>query len=171
MPNAFNLIHVYWKIYLNVLLIVFLKDQVGLADDFLSKVLSKHLKENLEKILSQQQFKAAGIGNNKKFTQNKLIRSDLIYWLDRAHNDIHENSFFDLMDEFVAYLNKTCYTGITSYEFHYAGGELCIYNKDHSQTIAPVNGKSVFFRSAELEHEVLLSHKPRMIITGWLKTN
>jgi SM-20-related protein len=120
---------------------------------------------------------------------------------------VYENLFFDLMDRFVAYLNSTCYTGITGYEFHYAlyetgsfykrhldqfrsnksrafsmimylnadwetkdGGELCVYHADRIQTIAPENGKCVFFRSNELEHEVLVTHKPRLSITGWLKT-
>jgi SM-20-related protein len=51
------------------------------------------------------------------------------------------------------------------------GGELCIHHTDSLQHIAPENGKIVFFKSSELEHEVLLSHKPRMSITGWLKTD
>lgn len=133
----------------------------------------------------------------------------MIYWLDRAHNDAVENDFFDLMDEFVLHLNKTCYTGITGYEFHYAlyekgsfykkhldqfrnnesrqysmimylnenweqgdGGELCIYPSGKLlQNISPENGKSVFFKSSELEHEVLITNKPRLSITGWLKIN
>jgi len=49
------------------------------------------------------------------------------------------------------------------------GGELCIYPNNIAQFITPVNGKSVFFKSNELEHEVLITHKPRMSITGWLK--
>lgn len=51
------------------------------------------------------------------------------------------------------------------------GGELCIHHEDSLQNISPVNGKSVFFKSSELEHEVLLTNKPRMSITGWLKIN
>ena len=49
------------------------------------------------------------------------------------------------------------------------GGELCIYPNSIAQLIAPMNGKSVFFKSNELEHEVLVTQKPRMSITGWLK--
>jgi SM-20-related protein len=48
------------------------------------------------------------------------------------------------------------------------GGELCIHHTDHLQMISPVNRKSVFFKSSELEHEVLVTHLPRMSITGWL---
>lgn len=186
----------------------FLESRVGLVQDFLSKTLAAQLKGNLLALYAEKQLLVAGIGNNTKLTQDKLMRSDVIYWLDRKHNDFYENSFFDLMDQFVNYLNSTCYTGITGYEFHYAlyekgsfykrhldqfqdnksraysmimylndnwqendGGELCIYHADHSQMITPVNGKCVFFKSSELEHEVLLSHQPRLSITGWLKSN
>lgn len=186
----------------------FLENKVGLVDEFLHENLSNNLKDNLKFLLSKNQLKSAGIGANSNFITNKSIRSDVIYWLDRKHNNIHENHFFDLIDDFVKYLNRTCYTGITGYEFHYAyyekgssykrhldqfkdnrsrafsmimylnvdwtpldGGQLSIYHQDDSQIISPTNGKCVFFKSSELEHEVLLSHKPRMSITGWLKTN
>lgn len=49
------------------------------------------------------------------------------------------------------------------------GGELCIYHHDREQRISPSGGKSVFFKSSEMEHEVLCTNKPRMSITGWLK--
>jgi SM-20-related protein len=51
------------------------------------------------------------------------------------------------------------------------GGQLCIHHHDRLQNISPNNGKSVFFKSSELEHEVLLSNKVRLSITGWLKIN
>lgn len=186
----------------------YLENKVGVTENFLSESLAQHLKDNLLALFSKNQMKVAGTGNNKKLIYNRQVRSDVIYWLDRKNGDQYENQFFDLIDQFVAYLNRTCYTGITGYEFHYAmyekgsfykkhidqfldnkgrafsiimylnenwqvgdGGELCIYLATGSQIIAPVNGKCVFFKSSELEHEVLLSHKPRMSITGWLKTN
>ena len=186
----------------------FIQDKVGIADDFLSKILSAHLKENLIALYANKQLLLAGTGNLTGLTHDKLTRSDKIYWLDREHNNVHENSFFELMDSFVKYLNSSCYTGITGYEFHYTlyekgsfykrhldqfrnnksreysmimylndnwqqqdGGELCVFHNDHLQTIAPQNGKCVFFKSSELEHEVLLTHQPRLSITGWLKTS
>lgn len=51
------------------------------------------------------------------------------------------------------------------------GGQLCIHHHDYLQNISPNNGKSVFFKSNELEHEVLLTNKIRLSITGWLKIN
>ena len=112
------------------------------------------------------------------------------------------------MDAFILYLNTTCYTSITSYEFHYTmyekgdffkkhldqfknndsrkfsfiiylnqnwiaadGGELLIHHQHSEQHISPQNGKSVFFKSNELPHEVLITNKSRMSITGWLKSD
>jgi SM-20-related protein len=49
------------------------------------------------------------------------------------------------------------------------GGELCIHHGDSLQCISPINRKAIFFLSGGLEHEVLLTNKPRMSITGWLK--
>lgn len=186
----------------------YLKDNVGLADNFLSEALAAHLRANLLSLLLEKQMHYAGIGNKANTVHSKSIRSDKIYWLDRNHNNEHENDFFDLMDRFVFYLNQTCYTGITGYEFHYAlyekgtfykkhldqfvnnkgraftmimylnldwklgdGGELCIYHVNRNQSIAPLNGKCVFFKSSELQHEVLLSNQPRLSITGWLKSD
>jgi SM-20-related protein len=190
----------------NCLIDSFIENKVGLAEDFLSISLAAHLKANLLALYANHQLRPAGIGNNTVVVKDKLIRNDKIYWLDRQHDNAAEQLFFELMDRFVSYLNRTCYTGITGYEFHYAlyekgsfykkhldqfqnnqsrvysiilylnadwqekdGGELVLYHADHLQTIAPVNGKCVFFKSSELEHEVLITHQPRMSITGWLK--
>lgn len=50
------------------------------------------------------------------------------------------------------------------------GGELCIHHQNkNDQIIAPIGGTCVFFQSNEMLHEVLLTHQPRMSITGWLK--
>ncbi|HMT35146.1 MAG TPA: 2OG-Fe(II) oxygenase [Chitinophagaceae bacterium] len=186
----------------------YLEHKVGIVENFLTPSLSNHLKDNLHVLYRQNQLLDAGTGNEIEVNHDKKIRSDKIFWLDRIHQNKYENDFFDLMDRFIIYLNQTCYTGITGYEFHYAlyekgsfykkhfdqfrnnkkrvysmimylnsdwqiddGGELCIYNEDDCQHISPTQGKSVFFKSDELEHEVLLANKPRMSITGWLKVD
>ena len=190
----------------NCLIDSFIEDKVGVAEGFLSVSLSAHLKENLITLFENKKLLNAGVGNDVLVNQDKLIRSDVIYWLDRKHENQYENDFFDLMDGFVAYLNRSCYTGITGYEFHYTlyepgtfykkhidqfqnngsrqysmimylnsdweiedGGELRIYHVDEEQNISPNNGKSVFFKSSDLAHEVLITNKQRMSITGWLK--
>ena len=51
------------------------------------------------------------------------------------------------------------------------GGELLIHQLDNNQKIAPTQGKTVFFKSDELVHEVLVTQNTRMSITGWLKSD
>ncbi len=183
-----------------------IKSNVGIAEHFLNKSLTQHLKENLLALHTKKLLVAAGIGNEGKLVRDKAVRSDSIYWLDRNNNNQYENEFFDRIDAFVSYLNASCYTGITGYEFHYAlyekgsfykkhkdqfqnnqnreyslisylnegwldsdGGQLLIHQEDQNQTISPTSGKTVFFKSSELEHEVLETKQVRMSITGWLK--
>jgi SM-20-related protein len=197
------------QIIFDALIDSYLANKVGIANNFFTEALADNLKNNLLNIYAADKMQAAGIGNATIINKNALIRTDKIFWLDRAHNDTHENAFFDIMDAFVIHLNSTCYTGITSYEFHYAlyekgsfykthidqfknnaqrafsmimylnnnwqsedGGELCIHHTiDDLQFISPTHGKSIFFKSSELAHEVLETHQPRLSITGWLKTN
>ncbi|PWS30341.1 2OG-Fe(II) oxygenase family protein [Pedobacter paludis] len=82
----------------DVLINSFIKDEVGIADNFLSVSLASHLKENL---------------------------------INLFNDKIHQNNSL--------------------------------------QYITPENGKSVFFKSNKLEHEVLITNTQRMSIIGWLK--
>ena len=192
----------------NDLIDAYVADKVGVSENFLSVNLSKTLKSNLIELNKANKLLAAKTGNGDDTLLSPLVRSDKIFWLDRVHQNPAENAFLDLMDAFVLYLNKTCYTGITGYEFHYAmyekgsfykkhydqfksnasrqytmifylntdwtltdGGELCVYLDGLPINITPTNGKSVFFKSSEIEHEVLLSNAQRMSITGWFKVD
>jgi SM-20-related protein len=184
----------------------YLKDKVGISEHFLSDALCEHLKDNLLLLNDHNLMKSAGIGNDGKLIFNEAIRSDIIYWLDKKHNNEHENEFFEKIDAFVSYLNQTCYTNIMSYEFHYSlyeagdfyrkhldqfsdnssrqfsmvsylnpdwktkdGGELLIHQTNNNQMVTPTQGKTIFFKSNELEHEVLMTNERRMSVTGWLK--
>ena len=184
----------------------YIENGIGIADCFISDALANNLKENLLSLNANKLLLAAGTGNAEKLVHNTAIRNDVIYWLDKKHNNAYENEFFELIEAFISYLNKECYAGITNYEFHYSlyesgsfyskhldqfqdnssrqfsmisylnenwktedGGELLIYNNGNNQKITPTQGKSVFFKSNELVHEVLVTNKRRMSITGWLK--
>ncbi|MEO6149629.1 MAG: 2OG-Fe(II) oxygenase [Mucilaginibacter sp.] len=109
----------------------FIKTKVGIADNFLTTTLAAHLKDNLLLLHQHKQLYNAGTGNDVAAIQNKLVRTDKIYWLDRKHGDLHENAFLDLVDSFVQYLNRTCYSGITGYEFHYTLYEKGSFYKKH----------------------------------------
>jgi len=151
-------------------------------------------------------FKKATIGNKVNATEALAIRSDKISWIENDSENEFEKSFNTQVDDFCNYLNRTCYTGIRDWEFHYAlfekgafykrhidrfkndssrkysvvtylnqnwteadGGELVIYTDKKTITILPKWGRTVIFKSDLLEHEVKVSERNRLSITGWLK--
>jgi Rps23 Pro-64 3,4-dihydroxylase Tpa1-like proline 4-hydroxylase len=185
----------------------FVENNVGISEHFLSDNLTSHLKLNLLDLYEQKLMRSAGIGNTNNFAHNTAVRSDSIYWLDRNHDNLYENEFFDQIEDFIRYLNISCYTGITGYEFHYSlyevggfykkhldqfqnnsnrkysmisylnenweeedGGQLLIHQTNNDQKISPTSGKTIFFKSDELVHEVLVTKQRRMSVTGWLKS-
>lgn len=190
------------------LIATYIENKVGIANHFLSDQLANDLKDNLIALQQKSLLLHAGTGNAENISYDATVRSDSIYWLDKKHNDPHENAFFLQIEAFIAYLNESCYAGITGYEFHYAlyekgdfylkhfdqfqsnssrkfsmisylntdwkeedGGELLIHQLNNNQKITPTQGKTVFFKSDELAHEVLKTQHTRMSITGWLKSD
>jgi len=195
MPNQFDL-----------LINSFVDNNVGIADKFLDKNLSNNLQQNIQNLQQNGQMKFAGIGNDAIANAAQQMRGDKIYWLDKKNKNVYEQEFLNRVEDFIDHLNKTCYTGINGYEFHYAvyaegsaykkhtdqfrtdnnrryslicylnddweaadGGQLVVYQNGEAQTISPNAQKAVFFKSDEMEHEVLLANKSRMSVTGWLK--
>lgn len=187
------------------LISTYIENKIGICNHFISEKLGAYLKVNLLVLHDRNLLISAGVGNSEKLTFNKSVRGDSIYWLDRAHADIYETAFLDLIDEFIIYLNVTCYAGITGCEFHYTlyeagsfytkhfdqfqnntkrkfsmisylndkwkpidGGQLVVHQLNSTEEISPTNGKTIFFKSNELEHEVLLTTERRVSITGWL---
>jgi SM-20-related protein len=49
------------------------------------------------------------------------------------------------------------------------GGQLMVYQEDSTQKILPRSQTAVFFKSDEMEHEVIKANRTRMSISGWLK--
>ena len=189
-----------------ILIKSFIETNVGISNHFLDDLLAAHLKKNLVSLYDHNQMLPAGTGNAGKLTHNTSTRSDVIYWLDRNHDNAHENDFLNLIEDFIRHLNASCYAGISGYEFHYSlyetgsfyekhrdqfhdnptrkysmisylnsdwkkedGGELLIQQGTSSQSISPMQGKTVFFKSNDLIHEVLPTQQRRMSVTGWLK--
>ena len=188
------------------LITTYIDNKVGISENFLSDDLANNLKKNLLALNQQDLLIAAGTGNSQAIVYDSAVRSDSIFWLDKKNNNAFENAFFEQIEAFISYLNESCFTGITGYEFHYSlyekgdfylqhfdqfqsnpsrkysmisylnsnwqpsdGGELLIHQGNSKQKITPIQGKTVFFKSDELLHEVLVTQNTRMSITGWLK--
>lgn len=121
----------------------YLETNIGQSLDFLSKTLSDNLKLNLLNLNQSKQLNHAGIGLKDSFQSDKLYRSDKTRWLETTSTNKYEIDFFQLIDSFVLFLNQTCYTGITNYEFHYTIYEPGCFYKRHIDKFA-ANDSRVF---------------------------
>lgn len=109
----------------------YLQNNIGISLNFLGDANCQNLISNLKDLYANQHLQDAKTGKGQKTLLNQETRSDKIFWLDRIHKNTIENTFFDLIDHFVKYLNETCFTGITGYEFHYAMYEKGSFYKKH----------------------------------------
>ncbi len=116
-------LHALYKLMLqqfDLLIDSYLKSQVGIAPGFLSASLSDGLRQNILQLQHNDMMYPAGIGNAVLKDTTQKIRGDKIYWLDKNRENAFEQEFLLLIEDFIAHLNGTCYTGINAYEFHYA---------------------------------------------------
>ncbi len=103
----------------------------GSADDFLPPWVVAGLRTNLLHARDTDLMHPAGIGRKFDFQKNTLVRGDEILWLEKDTKDPFEQAFFERVEQFIQYLNRSCYTGINDYEFHYAYYEPGSFYKRH----------------------------------------
>ncbi|MES2849255.1 MAG: 2OG-Fe(II) oxygenase [Bacteroidota bacterium] len=115
----------------DLLIDTYLENNIGIDAGFLNKALSAGLHQNIEDLQSDGLMTAAGIGNETVKDAGQKMRSDKIYWMDKSHDNIFEQEFLQLAEDFIERLNSTCYTGINAYEFHYAVYEEGSFYKRH----------------------------------------
>jgi SM-20-related protein len=125
----------------DVLIDSYLSNNIGIDIGFLNETLSNGLYENIVKFQTNEMMAAAGIGNDEAKDSQQKMRSDAIYWMDKSHDNIFEQEFLQLAEDFIAHLNMTCYTGINEYEFHYALYEEGSFYKRHKDQFKNDNNR------------------------------
>jgi SM-20-related protein len=109
----------------------YLENKVGIDNSFMNGSLSDGLQENILQLQRDEMMSVAGIGNNEIKDSQQKMRGDKIYWMDKNNPNTFEQEFLHLAENFIEYLNRTCYAGINDYEFHYAVYEQGSYYKRH----------------------------------------
>lgn len=101
----------------NTLIESYIANSVGIDKAFMCERLSKGLQQNIKQLQLNNTMADAGIGNANIKDSNQKMRGDKISWLDKNNNNVFEQEFLSLAEDFIGHLNSTCYTGINSYEF------------------------------------------------------
>jgi len=92
------------------------------------------LRENLLEKYEEDNFKKAAIGNKTSEMIAKSIRGDFILWINEADAGEAEKIYFSKINSLVEYLNRTCFMGILTKEFHYAVYPEGTFYKRHLDT-------------------------------------
>lgn len=115
----------------DILIDSYLNNNIGIDHGFLTERLSNGLQQNILQLQEDEQMTSAGIGNEAVKDSTQKMRGDKIYWMDKSHNNVYEQEFLQIAEDFIEHLNSTCYTGINAYEFHYAVYEEGSFYKRH----------------------------------------
>ena len=136
-----NTIELYYESIIDNLI----SKKFAIADDFFSNVEVNILRQNLQNKYDLDTFKKSAIGNTDKIIAEG-IRGDFISWIDEENLDEAEKMYFNKVNDFIDYLNRTCYLGIVEGEFHYAlypqntfyKRHLDVFNNDSRRTLSVI---------------------------------
>lgn len=136
-----NTIELYYESIIDNLI----SKKFAIADDFFSNVEVNILRQNLQNKYDLDTFKKSAIGNTDKIIAEG-IRGDFISWIDEENLDEAEKMYFNKVNDFIEYLNRTCYLGIVEGEFHYAlypqntfyKRHLDVFNNDSRRTLSVI---------------------------------
>jgi len=96
------------------------EQKYSVVDGFFTSAEVQALRDGLLAKFEAERFKKSAIGNQANEQVQTAVRGDFILWLDEATATGAEKAFFDTIQDFTQYLNRTCYMGIAKQEFHYA---------------------------------------------------
>lgn len=111
-----------------------MEQQYSVVENFFSATEVLALRESLLLKYEEDMFKKSAIGNMANEVIVEAIRGDFIFWLDESICNNAERQFFDKINDFTAYLNRTCFMGIADQEFHYAVYPPDTFYKRHLDT-------------------------------------
>lgn len=103
----------------------------GYCDDFIPVNTVIGLLSNIQRLSDTGLMNLSGIGNKQHFQHNNKVRGDIISWINESSEDQFEMVYLKKIQQFISYLNKTCYTAISTYESHYASYEQKSVYKRH----------------------------------------
>ncbi len=118
-----------------------LENGYAICDDFLENAEVENLLKTFSTRYEQGKFKEASIGKSEQVQKNIEIRGDEILWLESESVDLAERVLLDKNQDFVNYLNQTCYLGINETEIHFAKYAVGKFYRRHRDTFQAKKGR------------------------------
>lgn len=112
------------------------------VDNFIPNQLYSKIEAFYHKRLAEDNFAKAGIGALNDYQIVETIRGDFVYWLNKD-NDAEIADFFVMMEEFVQFLNRTCFLSLSGFEFHLAYYPQNTYYQKHLDQFKKRNNRLI----------------------------
>jgi SM-20-related protein len=106
----------------------------SIIDNFFSTDEVMTIRDSLLIKYKEDTFKKSAIGSRINEVIKKTVRGDIILWIDETLANQAELVFFNKINDFKDYLNRTCFLGINQIEFHYAIYPTGTFYKRHLDT-------------------------------------
>ncbi len=108
-----------------------MKNLYGCCDDFVDANMVDGLRKNIEASRESGAMQSAGMGKLGGFKKNVEVRGDQIRWIEKESKDQYEMVLLKKVEDFIEYLNRTCFTSIATFESHYASYPQKSFYKKH----------------------------------------
>lgn len=138
--------------------------QYSIVDDFFSDDEVEQLRTILLLKYEEDDFKKSAIGNQFNEHIIKTIRGDFISWIDEQNMQTAEKLFFNKIDNFTNYINRTCFLGIQDREFHYALYPKGTFYKRHLDTFQNDDSRKLSIVSYLNEENWLPSYGGELVL-------
>ena len=132
-----------WLVSFESIISQIIEQGYGVLDGFLSVEEIAELNASFLSHYQAQEFKQAGISKSHEVVKN--IRGDEILWLEKEKADETEAKFLERLEEFMNYVNYTCFLGLRSYEIHYASYPVGTFYKRHLDKFRNDSGRKLSF--------------------------
>jgi len=120
-----------------------MEQKYSIVEDFFTAREVQGLRNALMLKYEEDQFKKSAIGNQTGEQVIAAVRGDFILWLDEQNAEGAERVFFNKLQDFTQYLNRTCFMGIVKQEFHYALYPEGTFYKRHLDTFQNDNSRKL----------------------------
>ena len=112
----------------------------GICDNFIPNDFALDLRQLLLSKFEDNKFSKAGIGQGNQQRQHLEVRNDSILWIEPDTADSLECKYLDIVQGFIQYMNRTCFTGLQAFELHYASYQAGSFYRKHVDSF--INDKS-----------------------------
>lgn len=132
-----------WQVSFESIISQIIERGYGILDNFLSEEEISDLNASFLTHYQAHEFKQAGISKEHEVVKN--IRGDEILWLEKEMANQPEARFLERLEEFISYVNYTCFLGLRSYEIHYASYPVGTFYKRHLDKFRNDSGRKLSF--------------------------